>query len=98
MRFDYIVGGFYAIRREAIRRCDIPDPRLFHNGGDWTTGLALAHQGFVVAHHTYGVEINTAPRRGMHADRWQPPGHAATLQHQIIERDQELWDRSGGSA
>jgi GT2 family glycosyltransferase len=60
---DYVVGGFYAISREAICRCSIPDERLFHNGGDWTTGLALKHQGFGIAHHTYGVAINRAPRR-----------------------------------
>jgi hypothetical protein len=89
---DYIVGGFYAISRKAIRRCSIPDVRLFHNGGDWTTGLALRHQGFGIAHHTYGVAINRAPRRGMHLDHWSPPGEAARRQERRIAEERLLFE------
>ena len=60
---------FYAISRNAINGCCIPDPRLIHNNGDWTTGMALHHQGFKIANYTYGVTINDAPRRGIHADK-----------------------------
>ena len=81
----YIVGGFYALRRDAIEKCQIPDPRLFHNGGDWTTGLALNHQGFKIRHHTYGVAINQSERRGIHDDVWRSPGVAAQLQSQFID-------------
>lgn len=103
IRLDYVVGGFFAISRAAIRRCSIPDPRLFHNGGDWTTGLALRHQGFAIAHHVYGVAVNAAPRRGMHDDLWQPPGRAADLQRRRIADDQQLFEtsaehRGGGAA
>ena len=38
----FVLGGFHAISREAIVAADVPDPRLFHNGGDWFTSLAHA--------------------------------------------------------
>ena len=68
--YNFIEGGFYALSRHAIDACSIPDPRLFHNGGDWTTSLALMHKGMRVGRFTYGVEVDAAPRRGMHADEW----------------------------
>lgn len=89
----YIVGGFYALRRDAMQKCRIPDPRLFHNHGDWTTGLALRHQGFTIKHHTQGVAINTEPRRGIHEDLWRAPGKAADLQQESIRRDRLLFER-----
>lgn len=89
---DYVVGGFYAISRKAIGRCSIPDERLFHNGGDWTTGLALKHQGFGIVQHAYGIAINRAPRRGIHQDRWGPPGEASRLQERCIEEDRLLFE------
>ena len=65
----FIRGGFYAISRKAIEVGQIPDPRLVHNNGDWTTGMALQHQGFKIAHHLYGIRIGNEPRRGIHADK-----------------------------
>ena len=65
----FIRGGVYAISRNAIEVCRIPDPRLVHNNGDWTTGIALHHQGFKIANHMYGVRIGDDPRRGIHADK-----------------------------
>ena len=62
----FIRGGFYAISRTAIDACDIPDRRLVHNDGDWTTGMALAHQGYGLAHYLDGVIIGDEPRRGIH--------------------------------
>ena len=64
-----IVGGFYTISRKAIDVCRIPDSRLVHNNGDWTTGMALHHQGFKIADHKYGIVINNNARRGIHADQ-----------------------------
>ncbi len=90
----FVVGGFFAMRSDAMRRADVPDPRLFHNGGDWTTGLALAHKGYSVADHRYGVAINDAPRRGIHADRWYPPGRAAKMQEAAIRADQCRFDEA----
>jgi SAM-dependent methyltransferase len=65
----FICGGFYAISRNAIQSCHIPDPRVVHNDGDWTTGMALHHKGFKITNHIYGVKINDEPRRGIHADK-----------------------------
>jgi hypothetical protein len=65
----FIIGGFYAISRNAINVCSIPDPRIVHNNGDWTTGMALHHQGFKIANHVYGVIRGDEPRRGIHADK-----------------------------
>ena len=65
----FVIGGFYAISRNAIKVCHIPDPRLVHNNGDWTTGMALHHQGFKIAGHMYGISISNVPRRGIHADK-----------------------------
>jgi hypothetical protein len=89
----YIVGGFYAVSRRAIGACAIPDPRLFHTGGDSATGLALRFRGFGIAHHTYGVRINSCARRGMHEDRWQPPGMAGHLQSTEIDRAMDMCSR-----
>lgn len=92
VRCPFIVGGFYALRRDAMEKCRIPDPRLFHNSGDWTTGLALKHQGFKPMHYTAGVAINTAPRRGIHEDAWSPPGIGSRLQEEAISTDRRLFD------
>ena len=72
----FIIGGFYAISRNAINVCRIPDPRLVHNNGDWTTGMALDHQGFKIANHMYGVTRGDVPRRGIHADKLCLPEEA----------------------
>ena len=64
----FVRGGFYAISRNALDACGIPDPRLIHNDGDWTTGMALLHQGYGLAHHLDGVTIGDEPRRGIHED------------------------------
>jgi spore maturation protein CgeB len=68
----FILGGFYALSRKAIRTCHIPDPRLFHNFGDWTTGMSLCHNGFKMTGFTYGIVFGDAPRRGIHRDMAVP--------------------------
>ena len=40
----FCAGWFWAAATAALRECDIPDPRLNHNGGDITIGEQL-HQG-----------------------------------------------------
>jgi|GEM_PF-2972486 len=72
----FVRGGFYALSRRAIDACDIPDRRLVHNNGDWTTGMALTHQGFTFAHHLRGITIGEEPRRGIHEDKSCPNGQA----------------------
>jgi len=42
----FCTGGFWAITHEAIVRCDIPDKRLGHNGGDYTIGEQLYQGGY----------------------------------------------------
>lgn len=65
----FVLGGFYALSRRAMQTCQIPDERLFHNFGDWTTGMALHHNGFQIAPFSYGIMFGDAPRRGIHKDR-----------------------------
>ena len=40
-QIEFIVGGFWAISTEAIYKCNIPDPRLIHWGGDIANGAQL---------------------------------------------------------
>lgn len=40
---DFVAGWFWAVAVEAIREADIPDARLWHNGGDITIGAQI-HQ------------------------------------------------------
>ena len=82
--FNFIRGGFYALSRLAIENCSIPDPSLFHNGGDWATSLALLHKGMGVDKFTYGVEIDAEPRRGMHEDAWATPDDPALAEKSWI--------------
>jgi len=77
----FISGGFYAISRNAINVGRIPDPRLIHNDGDWTTGMALHHQGFTIANHVCGVSVDDAPRRGIHENKLCLPDEAE--QHRV---------------
>jgi len=78
----FIRGGFYSISRTAIDACDIPDRRLVHNNGDWTTGMALHHRGFKIADHLYGVTIGDEPRRGIHEDQCCESGEADAKKQQ----------------
>jgi GT2 family glycosyltransferase len=71
--FNFIRGGFYAISRRAITACSVPDERIFHNRGDWSTSLALQHKGFKIANFTYGLDIDAEPRRGIHKNLWIAP-------------------------
>jgi GT2 family glycosyltransferase len=71
--FYFIRGGFYAISRRAITACSVPDERIFHNRGDWSTSLALLHKGFKLANFTYGLDIDAEPRRGIHENLWVAP-------------------------
>lgn len=63
----FVAGGFWACASETIRSADIPDPRLYHNGGDITIGEQV-HQahGRIKAFNTGKTHIHTsgAPRRG----------------------------------
>lgn len=52
----FATGGFFALATEAIRRGDIPDVRLKHNGGDITIGEQVRQAGY----HTVMFNRNKA--------------------------------------
>jgi len=62
----FIWGGFYALSKKAIEACHIPDERLVHNYGDFTTGMALHHNGFKIGEFKYGFISGDDTRRGIH--------------------------------
>jgi hypothetical protein len=63
--WQFIVGGFWLIRTEAIRALDWPDRRLTKLGDDVLLGEALRQQGWTIENTgAPGVAINRAPRRG----------------------------------
>jgi hypothetical protein len=65
----FIVGGFWALRTDAIKRCQIPGPRLNHNGGDILIGEQLHQQGLKLKLFNKDKEFihtSASPRRGFH--------------------------------
>jgi ADP-heptose:LPS heptosyltransferase len=45
---QFVTGGWWCIKTDAIRKCDIPDTRLKLNGGDITIGAQLYQNGFKI--------------------------------------------------
>ena len=67
----FCVGGFWALTKEAIDRCDIPDVStelgLTHNGGDWIIGEQLYQGGFNAKAFNASKQFiftSSVPRRG----------------------------------
>jgi hypothetical protein len=63
----FVVGGFWALRTDAIYACDIPDTRLNHNGGDICIGCQLQQAGYnmwLFNKDKKYVYTSHAPRRG----------------------------------
>lgn len=61
-------GGFWALRTDAMRTCDIPDPQLGHNGGDYAIGEQLYQGGFELRAwngQKQFVHTSSVPRRGL---------------------------------
>lgn len=61
-------GGFWALRADALRVCDIPDPLLEHNGGDYIIGAQLWQGGFGMQNWNdkkQFVRFSAFPRRGL---------------------------------
>lgn len=68
-QIHFVVGGFWAISMAAIKTCDIPCPRLNHNGGDVCIGEQLYQGGFAMKQFNDDkkfVHTSAAPRRGFH--------------------------------
>jgi GT2 family glycosyltransferase len=64
-RWEFITGGFWLMRRWAIRTMDWPDRRLLNLGEDVLLGEAVRQHGWSIeSAPAVGVEINQAPRRG----------------------------------
>lgn len=45
---DFVAGWFWALNVEVMRLANIPDPRLWHNGGDITIGAQVHQLGYKV--------------------------------------------------
>lgn len=73
----FATGGFWAITKEAIDACQIPDAGLAHNGGDYTIGEQLYQGGYnLKMFNTNKKIVNTSsvPRRGAGAVQPKHPG------------------------
>lgn len=65
----FVSGGFWALGVDALRECDIPDPRLFHNGGDITIGEQVNQGGYGIKMFNNDKQFvfsSGADRRGFH--------------------------------
>ncbi len=71
-RIDFILGGFWAIRTEWIRKLDWPDRRIVHFEDDYLLGEAIRQHGGKLGRFHSGVKVDTEPRRA-------PPEMPATL-------------------
>lgn len=64
----FATGGFWALTTEAMRACNIPDPELGHNGGDYTIGEQLYQGGYKLKQwngRKQFVNTSSVPRRGL---------------------------------
>lgn len=64
----FATGGFWALHTETMRKCDIPDLELQHNGGDVAIGEQLYQNGFEVRAFNQDknmVLTSSQPRRGL---------------------------------
>jgi hypothetical protein len=71
-------GGFWALTHEAIVACDIPDPGLNHNGGDYTIGEQLYQGGYEIKNFNSQKKIihtSSVPRRGLTTPHPGTPGY-----------------------
>lgn len=63
----FVAGGFFALKTEAMRAADIPDPAITHNGGDYTIGEQLYQAGYDVCgwnRQKQFIHTSSVPRRG----------------------------------
>ncbi len=70
-------GGFWALTKEAMLACGIPDTDLNHNGGDYTIGEQLYQGGYEIKNFNAQKKIintSSVPRRGITTPH---PGTAA---------------------
>jgi hypothetical protein len=49
-KIHFGTGSFWVLRTDLIEMCDIPDPRITHNGGDICIGEQIWQQGYNLKH------------------------------------------------
>ncbi len=67
VEFRFLTGGFWAMRTDALRFLDWPDPRLVQASEDFVLGEALRQNGYTLGRFNAGVMVNDAPRRNADA-------------------------------
>jgi hypothetical protein len=63
----FVAGGFWALHTPLLKEADIPDTRLYHNGGDITIGCQVYQAGGLIRHFDANKKIvlrSGAARRG----------------------------------
>lgn len=60
---DFAVGWCWAMEVDAMRKADIPDARLGHNGGDITIGEQLHQAGYQIKQWNRGKKLVACPSR-----------------------------------
>jgi hypothetical protein len=58
---DFAVGWFWAMEVAAMRAANIPDERLWHNGGDITIGAQMRQAGFKIKSFNQERELIFTP-------------------------------------
>lgn len=66
---QYAAGHYFGLRADVIQKFDWPDQRIRHFTGDLYLGEILRQNGILLWPFCYGIELNTAQRRGYGADR-----------------------------
>jgi hypothetical protein len=61
---DFTLGAYWCGKVSFLKEINWPDSRLNHNGGDTLLGAAVWQQNKHLHDYTYGVNVNSAPRRG----------------------------------
>lgn len=67
-KIHFATGSFWALEVEAMQRCDIPDMRIGHNGGDYMIGEQLYQGGYKLKSFSSRKSIvnwSAHPRRGL---------------------------------
>jgi len=64
----FATGSFWALETEAMHKCDIPDRRIGHNGGDYMIGEQLYQGGYKLKAFSSSKQVvnwSAFPRRGL---------------------------------
>jgi hypothetical protein len=64
----FVTGSFWALETAAMRKCDIPDIRIGHNGGDYMIGEQLYQGGYKLKSFSQRKNVvgwSAFPRRGL---------------------------------